>query len=124
MKRPYADKEKNKRARFNAKHPELAEKVKKKKQRTAYLKSTYGMSYEDYQRLYAIQGGRCAVCRRTSETYLSVDHCHETERVRGLLCRDCNWALGVLREDPLIALAMVRYIEDRCLPAKRKGPVS
>ena len=111
------------RARFDAAHPELAEKARRKKRRVYRLKKTYGLSRSDYERLYAIQGGRCAICRDTQEKPLSIDHCHETERVRGLLCHACNSALGFMREDPLIAIEMRRYIEERCIPARRAGPI-
>jgi hypothetical protein len=109
-------------ARFDAKHPELAAKYNPKRKHASLLKRTYGMAYADYQQMYVGQGGRCAICR-VPQDRLCVDHCHETNRVRGLLCRKCNSALAFINEDPLAAMAMVRYIESRCVPAKREGPI-
>lgn len=111
-----------KRARYEDRHPGSTKALKRRIGYEARLKSKYGMSYADYQRMYAIQSGRCAICR-TPQARLCVDHCHMTERVRGLLCNRCNSALGFIGENELVAREMVRYIENRCEPAKRKGPV-
>lgn len=58
--------------------------------RNARIQKTYGLSAEDYQKLFVFQGGRCAICQETRKTNLAVDHCHKTEAVRGLLCARCN----------------------------------
>lgn len=67
----------------------------------ARVAKVYGMQPDDYDKLYAFQGGRCAICRRaTGRTRrLSVDHDHLTGKVRGLLCRVCNNMLGHARDD-------------------------
>lgn len=65
------------------------------------LMSEYGISLDDYNALLVAQGGRCAVCclpERDAKRCLAVDHDHETGVVRGLLCRRCNTALGLLGE--------------------------
>lgn len=62
----------------------------------------YGITEADFRELEAKQGGRCAICsslpeeRSTRCRVLSVDHCHETGKVRGLLCDPCNRGLGFL----------------------------
>jgi hypothetical protein len=65
-----------------------------------YLEQKYGLSKEEWDRLYAAQGGVCALCRIPGRLgrhgKLAVDHDHETGRVRGLLCGPCNVALGLL----------------------------
>jgi len=62
----------------------------------------FGMTVEDYDRLLAEQGGVCAICgglpSRTK--HLHVDHCHETNRLRGLLCDACNLGLGKFKDSP------------------------
>ena len=56
------------------------------------LKYSYGLSFDRYKEMLGEQSGRCAICRRLpAKTFhgnqrLQVDHCHRTERVRGLLC--------------------------------------
>jgi hypothetical protein len=59
---------------------------------TAYrLKTVYNMTTEQYAALLAHQGGVCAGCGMKPKTRkLAVDHCHKTNRVRGLLCKPCN----------------------------------
>lgn len=58
----------------------------------------YGLSEAQYQAMAEKQGGKCAICQGVSKTgrRLSIDHCHSTGRVRGLLCDGCNLGLGHL----------------------------
>lgn len=61
------------------------------------LKKTYGLSLVEYNEILASQGGVCAICgTQSSGKRLSVDHCHETGQVRGILCQRCNLSLGHL----------------------------
>lgn len=67
------------------------------KSRNAHLKRTYGITTDDYNSMFAKQEGHCLGCdRHQSELKqkLHVDHCHKTNEVRGLLCFNCNQALG------------------------------
>jgi 5-methylcytosine-specific restriction endonuclease McrA len=85
------------------------------------LQRYYGITSADYDLLYDVQGGLCAVCRRpdTSKArratpeQLAVDHNHDTGEVRGLLCTNCNLALGHLQDDPLRIAALLEYVEQR-----------
>jgi len=54
--------------------------------------ATYGITAEEYWRIYELQGGCCYICQRATgvRKRLSVDHCHETGLVRGLLCTLCE----------------------------------
>ncbi len=56
----------------------------------------YGIEPSDYHEMLTEQGGKCAICKKppTAKKRLVIDHCHITERVRGLLCCQCNFALG------------------------------
>ena len=59
--------------------------------RNQLLIRKYGLSYHQYNKLLAHQGGVCAICRRPPKTMrLAVDHDHKTGQVRGLLCFFCN----------------------------------
>lgn len=67
--------------------------------RAATLKKKYGLTLEEYDQMVDERDGRCDICqRRPSGTHrsLCVDHCHETGRIRGLLCSPCNRAIGQL----------------------------
>lgn len=68
-----------------------------------------------YQELFATQGGCCACCHTPLAVLrgknLVVDHCHETSKIRGLLCHNCNLGLGNFKDDPNILRAAADYIE-------------
>ncbi len=69
------------------------------------LKYSYGISLVEYKAILAAQGGVCASCgdppplNHSRHSNLAVDHDHQTNVVRGLLCVRCNTALGLLKED-------------------------
>ncbi len=63
------------------------------------------MSLEDYDAMFALQGRTCAICRKRSAKRLCVDHCHVTRKVRGLLCKKCNFGLGHFSDDLVEAAA-------------------
>src|SRR5713226_6164342 len=59
-----------------------------------HLKTHYGIDANDYEELLKRQNGLCAICGRPRGKYrLSVDHCHECKKIRGLLCHICNRGL-------------------------------
>ena len=68
----------------------------------------YGLSEPEFQALVSRSGGRCGICG--AEAALCVDHCHETSRVRGLLCLHCNLGLGHFRDDPERMQAAIAYL--------------
>lgn len=72
----------------------------------------YGLQPGEYETLLELQDGKCAICEvSASERPLDVDHDHQTRRVRGLLCRLCNTAIGKLNDDPALLLKAVKYLE-------------
>ena len=105
------------RARDRAWAHENAEKIKEKNAavyktsgRKHHLKK-YGLTPEQYDLMLAQQKGGCASCGSPpGQRALHVDHCHDTNIVRGLLCLGCNTALGALKEDPLRMRALETYI--------------
>lgn len=89
--------------------------IKKQRSLKAHAKRTesvYGITGDEYWKLYEAQGGKCAICQRATgaRKRLAVDHNHETGLVRGLLCGPCNRDLiGVYDEAALIrAILYVR----------------
>lgn len=78
---------------------------KEKAYADSYYKRTYGISLEEYNNLKEAQGERCAVCggegfrmHKGIKDCLVVDHCHQGGHVRGLLCNNCNRALGLFQD--------------------------
>jgi hypothetical protein len=82
------------------------------KMQSHHRKSRYGLSREDVDCLIKIQGNVCAICGKPgwSGKEPHIDHNHETGRVRGLLCFHCNLALGLIKDNPRIAQAMIDYL--------------
>jgi hypothetical protein len=86
--------------------------------RKAQLKKYYGITPEQYDNLYREQNGICKICEHSDtggrRNYLCVDHDHETGKVRGLLCHDCNIGIGKLKDDPkLLQKAMLYLIQNK-----------
>jgi hypothetical protein len=87
--------------------PEYRERQRETQQVRA-RKRIYGLTHEQYLAMVESQGGVCALCRQ--HKYLTVDHCHETGVVRGLLCQDCNTSLGKLGDTPASLQRVLRYL--------------
>lgn len=75
----------------------------------------YGMAQEEYAARLEAQGNRCAICRTDAwggkDNVPHVDHDHETNAVRGLLCAGCNNGLGNFKDDPVRLRAALRYLD-------------
>jgi hypothetical protein len=82
--------------------------------RSAQLRLKYGITSDVYHSMLAGQRVCCKICQRTPEAgdrALSVDHCHRTGLVRGLLCGHCNTGLGMFKDDPGFLRRAAAYIE-------------
>ena len=82
--------------------------------RRANLRKNFGITPEQYDEMYVAQGGACAICRATTNfTFdnLCVDHDHTNGRVRGLLCLNCNTALGQFKDSTSLLLKAADYLE-------------
>lgn len=84
------------------------------------LKANYGITLEDYSRMLDERDNVCAVCKRPETSLwkgkvkpLSVDHCHTTKKVRGLLCVHCNQAIGLAKDDSDRFQALAGYLDAR-----------
>jgi DNA-directed RNA polymerase subunit RPC12/RpoP len=76
--------------------------------RNYHFTKNYGLTLEERNAKEIQQEYRCMICRRLMP--LEVDHDHDTEQVRDLLCRPCNLAVGLLREDIITAENLVAYL--------------
>lgn len=83
----------------------------------AWIQHKYDLSVSEYQDLYDSQGGRCAICAQLpSGGRLCVDHDHESGEVRGLLCDNCNKAIGLFQDSPEVIINAVEYIKAASKP--------
>lgn len=81
--------------------------------RNASLKYMYGITLDDYNNLYVEQKGCCDICNKHQSELkagLCVDHNHTTGKVRGLLCVNCNQAIGKLYENVEFMENAIKYI--------------
>lgn len=75
------------------------------------IKRFYGVDRKRYDELLAEQGGVCAICFGTNGNHrLAVDHYHVTGTVRGLLCHNCNQAIGKFKDSPEIVKRALAYL--------------
>lgn len=72
----------------------------------------YGITDQEFQAMLLAQSNRCAICQNVFKTSKSthVDHCHNTGRVRGLLCHDCNTGIGKLRDSVDLLQRAIDYL--------------
>ena len=87
-------------------------------QSSRYLERNYGITIDEYERMLEDQEHKCAICREEGfvmaehhSMKLVVDHCHTKGDVRGLLCHNCNRALGLLKDNKQALKAAIVYLE-------------
>ncbi len=81
----------------------------KEKGKDYKYRAKYGITLEDYYEMYSKQEGCCLLCGDFYES-LAVDHCHDTGKVRGLLCSCCNGGLGLFRDNTKFLEAAIMYL--------------
>lgn len=79
----------------------------------AKLLEKYGITPDEYKKLFKKQKGKCAICNKKpiKGRNLAIDHCHETGRIRGLLCFRCNFGLSYFSEDAEMLLRASKHIK-------------
>ncbi len=99
--------------KFKASHKKW--KLKNPEKLLAYkLKSKFGITVEEYRKMFERQENRCAICwkdGKTSTRKLHIDHDHKTGKIRGLLCKNCNHGLGMFKDDMYRLLNAVSYLK-------------
>lgn len=75
------------------------------------FQTRYGIGIQEYEHMLLHQDRKCIICHYPlTPDKTVVDHCHKTGKVRGLLCKHCNSAIGFLKEDIGTALRAIQYI--------------
>lgn len=84
-------------------------------------KYKYGIEPEEYENMLQKQEKSCAICKEPLVTELTrkdykrkavIDHCHKTNKVRGILCTRCNQGLGLFRDDQKILKSAIDYLKE------------
>lgn len=81
--------------------------------RDARYQKLFGITLEEYNRKFTEQGGVCQICSKPQDGQtknLAVDHCHATGKVRGLLCNNCNRALGLFEDSTALVEKAAAYL--------------
>jgi hypothetical protein len=81
--------------------------------RSRHIRRKYGISLEEYVAFFEVAGGRCEGCERQPKKRkdLHLDHDHATGKIRGVLCRDCNHALGNVRDRGWVLENLAKYLK-------------
>jgi Autographiviridae endonuclease VII len=78
-----------------------------------FVYRTYGLKQEEYLKLLISQEHKCKICFKEPKIgkRLVVDHCHKTGKVRGLLCNNCNAAIGYVCESLTTLENCIKYLK-------------
>ena len=81
-------------------------------QKRKWLISSYGLKIEEFNKLLEVQNNKCAICNTDDwgKPSPNIDHCHLTGKVRGLLCSNCNRALGLFKDNEGVLKNAREYI--------------
>jgi hypothetical protein len=71
----------------------------------------YGITVEQYDFMIKAQNNKCAICKNEFTKTPSIDHCHNTSLVRGLLCSDCNVGIGFLKDNKEYLSNAIKYLK-------------
>lgn len=76
------------------------------------LMRSFGINIEQYEEMIVVQQNRCGICGgyQRNEKSLAVDHNHTTGKIRGLLCDDCNFGIGFLKDNEQILRNAIDYL--------------
>ncbi len=72
----------------------------------------YKITEKDYGDMFIKQNGVCAICGNPPKIKLHVDHCHNTNKIRGLLCSPCNMSLGLLKDSVEFLGKAMEYLKN------------
>lgn len=85
----------------------------RKTSRELRLKNEYGLTTDQWEKMFIIQGRCCAICKSPEPGTVNgwhTDHCHRSKRVRAILCYHCNVLLGLAKDDILRLKRAIAYL--------------
>lgn len=84
-----------------------------------HIKRRYGITFEQAEQMLQSQEGKCKICQaqigfftKTYNNRACVDHCHTTNKVRGILCHYCNTGIGYLKDSPTVLQRCIVYLSE------------
>ncbi len=87
--------------------------------KNSHLQNRYGITLEEFNKMLIQQQNKCYICfvhiDETQKKQLCIDHCHNSGKIRKLLCTKCNTALGLVGENKEILYKMINYIDEHKL---------
>lgn len=106
----WQDKNKDKMKEYRKKNS----KTHSEKYRENFIKNKYGISSLEYESLLVQQNYQCKICKsQIKNKRLHIDHCHNTGKIRGLLCSNCNTSLGLIKDNIQTLKDMILYLENK-----------
>lgn len=92
----------------------------KRARRNSHLMYQYGITVDEYELMSEQQNHVCAICKEAEMSknsngvvrLLAVDHCHQSGKIRGLLCNNCNTLLGRAKDSPAILQSAIDYLKE------------
>lgn len=96
-------------------YAKTSKKTHKHINRDKYLQRKFGITLQEFDCLSIAQNHVCKICNQPERVNknLAVDHCHETGKIRGLLCTSCNTALGLFRDIKENLERAIRYLDEQ-----------
>lgn len=95
-----------------------SEHCRKDGRRDTYYRNVYGIGLKECKAMLDKQGDVCAICKQSGfkmhknkEHGLNLDHCHNTGKIRGWLCDNCNRALGLFKDNVEVMKTAIEYLE-------------
>ena len=79
------------------------------------LKKKYGITFIEFKEMFELQESKCKICYKELELLAKnthVDHCHTTNKVRGILCGNCNTALGHVKDNIAVLESAIKYLKN------------
>ena len=79
------------------------------------LKRKYGITFIEFKEMFELQESKCKICSKELELLAKtthVDHCHTSNKVRGILCSSCNVTLGHVKDNIVILENAIEYLKN------------
>ena len=82
----------------------------------------YNIDMEELEKMFEGANGVCNICKQAPDRWLVIDHCHNSLKIRGLLCERCNQALGLFKDSPEVLSTAIEYLNNDLTHNEYKKP--